>query len=1030
MISDWTRLANEVVGGPRGGDRVVDLMAAHGVTVMFGLPADSINILFDAVRRNPRVRAVTCRHEGGAALMAAAYGKLTGRPAAVTATNGPGVTHLPAGSRDAWIDGAPMVLLPGAVPHRVLGVRSFQDVDGQRLLAPWTDGSWRGESPAGLERLDVLLARTRQTRRPVAFCLAPDALTKPLRPPAPAEDRVIPASSWLSTKASIAEAIHRLEDARSVAVLLGDARNSPHEVAVAARAVAYLAPSGIQATSWGRVDPGRRLATGSDSWVTLRQADTLVVVGDWPEEVMRHLTPKHVIHVTDSPSWRVDDTAYVSLCGAAGVTVWETVEHRITSAASTPAAPSWGTAAMRQLDQVIPSDATVCIEPGPVMDAALLALSEANRQFTGSFAAATPGYGIPAALAGSIARPGSLSVAIVDARGWIEGHAEVLSARKHGLDIAVVLVTCGASQTTQLRAEAAAIGLRVLDGQENVSTPLSAFDALVIDAGERRYSASPPNLSSNETDSAADTVTVSSSTGSENPGSYRFVEGQGMSAVASAKVTGRPFCLDVADETALLRCLNPLYDAALDQTGLVLVTREQSWAHPADRLLPGLTIATLTGNHRQMPTMIKRASAMACHARGVAHVRVITDDASTPPRWAEHRSAHVTHLPGPAPGDLDTAATLLNTAASPVILVGGGASAARDAVGRLAERLGAPVVATMGGAMYDALPAFGGYVGSSGHTAANRALRTADVVLSLGVSNRGAAFELFGPKSSVVDINVDVETLTSRRGSTLSIQSSAHLFLDGLLERIESVGRTPHSLPSDHAQSWESAAQRPTLFGSLRASYVVRELDRAANRYGESVGFTSDVGINTLWLFRFRRRHAHTLWTRNFATMGFALPAAVSRARLTEEPTIAVTGDGGMAMAMAGLDPRPADDVPVLCVVLDNAGLAAIRYEQEIYGWPEYESGFVNPDFAAVAQAHGWHGVTARTAQDLADSIQEFFDSPRPTVLNVICAKDEPPMPALVPDPARVASAIFSWGRQGRRGLRSASTAMRGLMSR
>lgn len=1026
MISDWTRLANEVVGGGRGCDRVADLLAAHGVSVVFGLPADSINSLFDAVRRHERLRTITCRHEGAAALMASAYGKLTGRPAAVTATNGPGVTHLPVGARDAWLDGAPMALLPGAVPHAALGMRSFQDVDGQRLLAPWTDGAWRGDSGSGLDRLGPLLTRSRQARRPVAFVLASDTLMAPLRSAAPVVPPPHPAASWASPDESVAIAVERVRGARSVAVVVGDARNAPPDIVAGAVDVGFLAPSGIQARGWETVPARRRLVAGSPAWGDVRSAEVVVVVGDWPAEVMDDLNPTHTVHLTNDPTWRLDDTTYTAACGESAQTVWAHVPARPTpdsSSLADPPAP-WGAEVLAALGDALPADATVCLEPGPVVEAALRGVREADRRFTASFAANTVGYAIPAALAGALSRPGALSVAVVDAAGWVEGQAEILSARKHGLDVAVVLLAAGPTEAERLAQQAASLGLTVRTADDAVAgRPWSADDAVVLDAGARPTLGPPPT--SGEDDPGR---VVAASTPCAGP--YRYIEGLGMAAVAAAKCGAETVCLDVRDEPALLRCLNPLYDAAFDRAPLVLVTRESGWGRPADHLLPGLAAMTIVGGEADADHLTARARLAAERARGVVHVRLLAGGEHPPTAVvAEHRTGFVLHRPMPAPEDLDRAAAHLGAATDPVVLVGGGGTQAAAAAAALAARLGAPLLATMAGAACDDLAPFGGYVGSSGHTAANQALRRSDVVLSLGVSTRGAAFELFGSDSVVIDVDVDLETLVARPGSALSLHADAAAVVAGLAERLGQGDPREHPVSVGHAAWWSAAGRRPTLHGRLRPSYVVRQVDRVAARH-EPVGFTADVGINTLWLLRFRRSHARTMWTRNFATMGFALPAAVARASRTGEPTVAVTGDGGMAMAMAGLGPHPGEDVPVLCVVLDNAGLAAIRYEQEIYGWPEYESGFTNPDFGAVGRAHGWHGRTARTPDELTRALEEFFTSPRPTVLNVVCTKDEPPMPALVPDKARVASATFAWARQGRRGLRSATTAVDGLLGR
>ena len=156
-----------------------------------------------------------------------------------------------------------------------------------------------------------------------------------------------------------------------------------------------------------------------------------------------------------------------------------------------------------------------------------------------------------------------------------------------------------------------------------------------------------------------------------------------------------------------------------------------------------------------------------------------------------------------------------------------------------------------------------------------------------------------------------------------------------------------------------------------------------------------------LFLLRYRRSHRDTLWTRNFATMGFALPAAVAAAAADGVPTIAVMGDGGMGMAMGGLGALGHGAPPVLAVVLDNGRLGAIRYEQELSGWPEFESGLTNGDLAGYARASGWHGVTIADTPSLEIAIDAFLTDRTPTVLHVLCTPDEAPVPAGLPTPPK-----------------------------
>lgn len=1007
MKSEWKRLYNEITGGCRGSDLLVDQLVEQNVNVLFGLPADSINALFDGARRNPGIRTVTCRHETGGALMAAAYGKICERPAAVTATNGPGVTHLPIGARDAWLDQAPMVIIPGAAPDCTLGTNGFQDVDGQRLLTPWTVTSMRGATAEGFRRLSMLISRSRRENRPVAFCLASDALSAPVKRGTKRGELPSVCESWSSPVTDIAEAARWVQSSSRACVLVGDTRGLSADSISGVHALGLLAPSGIQAKGWSMVPPERRLRTSVSSNEALSDADILIVVGALPEEVIQLSSTKRVVHLTPKPAGLPHSDHYISVCGDSVHDLWNEIGH----IPSPPATKNPGDFPNFSLiDQAIPADATVCIEGRDTLDLALHCVSEKNRCFTSTFRAQTLGYAIPAAVAATVARPGFPAVAIVDGPGWLEGQAELLSARKHGLPVSVVLLANGTAEEESLSLQARALGLNVVDPAEQVELP-PANAALVCNIAPR---GKIPTVVDAEPDKEA-------------PRPY--VEGHAMGVVAAAKDSGVPGILEVQDEQELLRVLNPLYDALFDNVPLVLVTWEGSRYRSTDTLLNEVATVTYNGLPADRCRLIESARQVAKRNRSVILVRILTTVSNPEAEISNSRWCLGGIHAKPRQVDLRTSAELLMSAKSPVIVCGGGSQGARELIHALSERLSAPVVGTMSAGFVDDLPSYCGYIGSSGHKAANFAAASADVILVLGVSNRGAAFDFFDSSRKAIDVNADIEVLT-HRSMHLSIHSNCEDYLRQLLENCtESRKAEGYEVVEKQASWWKAAGTRPTLNGMLRPSYVVRELSRAAEAH-EGASFAGDVGINTLWLFRFHRRHKDTLWTRNFATMGFALPAAVQRATNTGNVSIAVTGDGGMGMAMPGLSPAPTKNVPVLCVVLDNAGLAAIRYEQEILGWPEYESGFTNPDFAKVAQAHNWFGVTVSTPAELNSEIDRFFSQPTPTVLNVLCSKDEPPMPAKSPSLTQVAAASVAWVRQGKKGLNSAVHAVRGLGER
>ncbi|HEU0336819.1 MAG TPA: thiamine pyrophosphate-binding protein [Gaiellaceae bacterium] len=138
-----------------GGRILVDQLEAHGVDLAFGVPGESYLAVLDALYESP-IRYVQCRHEVGAANMADAYGKLTGRPGICLVTRGPGATHAACGVHTAFQDSTPLLLVVGQVPRGVRGREAFQEVDYGQLFAPLA--KWAAEADSAV-RLPELLAR-------------------------------------------------------------------------------------------------------------------------------------------------------------------------------------------------------------------------------------------------------------------------------------------------------------------------------------------------------------------------------------------------------------------------------------------------------------------------------------------------------------------------------------------------------------------------------------------------------------------------------------------------------------------------------------------------------------------------------------------------------------------------------------------------------------------------------------------------------------------------------------------------------
>ena len=120
-----------------GGQILVDQLRVHGADTVFCVPGESYLGALDALGdAREAIRLVVCRQEGGAATMAEAHGKLTGRPGVCFVTRGPGATNASIGVHTAFQDSTPMLLLVGQVARAALGREAFQEVDLVAMFRP------------------------------------------------------------------------------------------------------------------------------------------------------------------------------------------------------------------------------------------------------------------------------------------------------------------------------------------------------------------------------------------------------------------------------------------------------------------------------------------------------------------------------------------------------------------------------------------------------------------------------------------------------------------------------------------------------------------------------------------------------------------------------------------------------------------------------------------------------------------------------------------------------------------------------
>ncbi|HWD36443.1 MAG TPA: thiamine pyrophosphate-binding protein, partial [Casimicrobiaceae bacterium] len=163
-----------------GGEILVASLLAQRATHAFGVPGESYLAVLDALHDVvDRLRFIVCRQEGGAAYMAEAFGKLTGRPGLAFVTRGPGASNATIGIHTAKQDSSPLIVFVGQAATDTLDRESFQEIDYRRMYAPVA--KWAAQIDR-VERIPEYVAhayRVAMSGRPgpVVLALPEDVLT-------------------------------------------------------------------------------------------------------------------------------------------------------------------------------------------------------------------------------------------------------------------------------------------------------------------------------------------------------------------------------------------------------------------------------------------------------------------------------------------------------------------------------------------------------------------------------------------------------------------------------------------------------------------------------------------------------------------------------------------------------------------------------------------------------------------------------------------------------------------------------------
>jgi pyruvate dehydrogenase (quinone) len=501
----------------------------------------------------------------------------------------------------------------------------------------------------------------------------------------------------------------------------------------------------------------------------------------------------------------------------------------------------------------------------------------------------------------------------------------------------------------------------------------------------------------------------------------RHEEAAAFMACAYAKFTGKLGCCLATSGPGGIHLLNGLYDAKLDGQPVLAITglpfHDLINTHTQqDVELDRLFVDVAKYNARVMgPNHVENVADLACRTAlaysGVAHITIPVDvqdmEVGTRRRSKRNVPHHTSDVNArsarlPSEADLVHAAEILGVGRRVAILAGRGAVNATDALERVADTLGAPIVKPLLGkaAVPDDSPYTTGPIGLLGTRPSQEALEQCDTLLMVGTSFPYVEFYPKPGQARAIQIELDPMRIGLRYPVEVGLVGDSRRTLEALLPRLERhadrsfLERAQRGMDEWRALMTERATRTDK---PMKPQVVAHELGQ---RLRDDAIVTCDSGTIATWWARHipaRRGQMHSL-SGNLATMANGLPYAIAaQVAYPGRQVVAFVGDGGFSMLMAELATCVKYRLPVKVVIVKNNTLGQIKWEQMVFlGNPEYGVELQPIDFAAVAVACGAAGFTIEDPADCGAVLDRALATPGPVVVQAVVDPFEPPLPAKI----------------------------------
>lgn len=363
--------------------------------------------------------------------------------------------------------------------------------------------------------------------------------------------------------------------------------------------------------------------------------------------------------------------------------------------------------------------------------------------------------------------------------------------------------------------------------------------------------------------------------------------------------------------------------------------------------------------------------------------------------------------PAPSGADVEAVVDALTTAERPIILAGNGVhhSGAHQALTRVAERIGVPVVTSSAGkgSIAETHEMALGTVGRYSRKYANAALRNADVILAIGTQLGGLvtdSYRLIAPGAKLIHVTVDDNAIGLNFPTHLGIVADARTFLESLTDACQRRGVRASAAASASAsglaaerQAWRQRraelASRDGTNGPMRPEAVMAAID---DQMADDAILLADTGYSAAWAGALADvRIAGRSFLRADGSLGWSFPAALGAQLATpEREVICIIGDGGFGYHLSEIETALRLGLPVVAVILNNGTLAFEAHVQtHLYGHvvPEVND-FRDVDYGGVARAFGAQGFRVTNAAEMRQALAIGLERRAPTIIDAIIDRE------------------------------------------